>query len=210
MMSSEFLKDADAYQPFVNLVHFEAACKPRSWTIPKCVILFTHLDEFMTNLESPTLNRKDFKQYFPRFWGEHNHVWEVKSIVKDRVRKVASEQDRDVIVFFLRTHFSQREKPPIRSWISCSTIHRTEIGMMNLFWLQIAYDEADCCPAGCFIHKQDGHGICIFRFLSLHQAWKRFKHQTRIILESFILNGGCIAKHFLRLAPHILNTSSLN
>ncbi|THV51975.1 hypothetical protein BGAL_0093g00190 [Botrytis galanthina] len=100
MMSSEFLKDADAYQPFVDLVHFEAACESRYWTVPKCVILFTHLDEFMTNLESPTLNRKDFKQYFPRFWGEHKYVWEVKSIVKDRVQKVASEQDRDVTVLF--------------------------------------------------------------------------------------------------------------
>ncbi|KAF7900085.1 hypothetical protein EAF00_004421 [Botryotinia globosa] len=64
MMSSEFLKDPDTCQPFVDLVHFEAACKPRYWTTPRCVILFTHLDEFMTNLESRKLNRNDFKEYF--------------------------------------------------------------------------------------------------------------------------------------------------
>ncbi|KAF7922085.1 uncharacterized protein EAE98_008296 [Botrytis deweyae] len=100
MMSSEFLKDADTCQPFVDLVHFEAACKPRYWTIPTCVILFTHLDEFMTSLESLTINRKDFKQYFRRFWGKHKDVWEVKSIVEDNIRKVASQQDRNVIVLF--------------------------------------------------------------------------------------------------------------
>ncbi|TGO36003.1 hypothetical protein BHYA_0138g00160 [Botrytis hyacinthi] len=100
MMSSGFLKDADTFQPFADFVHFEAACKPRYWTIPKCVILFTHLDEFMTNLESPTLNRKDVKQYFPRFWGKHKDLWDVKSIVEDRVQKVASQQNRDVIDLF--------------------------------------------------------------------------------------------------------------
>ncbi|TGO57947.1 hypothetical protein BCON_0060g00210 [Botryotinia convoluta] len=100
MLSSEFLKEVDTYQPFIDLVHFEAACKPRSWTIPTCVILFTHLDEFVTSLESPTTNRKDFKQYFRRFWGKNKDVWYVKSIVEDKVKKVASEQNRDVIVLF--------------------------------------------------------------------------------------------------------------
>ncbi|KAF7943634.1 uncharacterized protein EAE97_005705 [Botrytis byssoidea] len=100
MMSSEFLKDADTYQPFVDLIYFEAACKPRYWTIPKCVILFTHLDEFMTNLESRKLNRNDFKEYFWLIGGGHKDIWEVKSIVKDKVQEVASEQGRDVIVLF--------------------------------------------------------------------------------------------------------------
>ncbi|TGO14489.1 hypothetical protein BTUL_0052g00270 [Botrytis tulipae] len=100
MMSSEFLKDANTYQPFMDLVHFEAAFKPRYWTIPTCVILFIHLDEFVTSLESLTSNQKDFKQYFLRFWGKHKDVWDVKSVVEDRVKKVASQQNRDVIVLF--------------------------------------------------------------------------------------------------------------
>ncbi|TGO49890.1 hypothetical protein BOTNAR_0413g00020 [Botryotinia narcissicola] len=71
MMSSEFLKGADAYQPFMDL-----------------------------SSESLTINRKGFKQYFRRFWGRPKDVWDVKSIVEDMIQKFASEQDRDVIVLF--------------------------------------------------------------------------------------------------------------
>ncbi|KAF7929748.1 hypothetical protein EAE99_004652 [Botrytis elliptica] len=100
MMSSEFLKDVGTYQPFVDLVHFEAACKPRHWTVPTCVILFTHIDEFVASIESPTTNRENFKLFFRRMWVEEKDVWWVKSSVEQRVKKVASQQNRDVIVLF--------------------------------------------------------------------------------------------------------------
>lgn len=35
MMGSEFLNDVDTYQPFLDLVHFQAACEPRNWTIQR-------------------------------------------------------------------------------------------------------------------------------------------------------------------------------
>ncbi|TEY71418.1 hypothetical protein BOTCAL_0093g00120 [Botryotinia calthae] len=98
MLSSEFLKDVDTYQPFLDLVHFQAACETRNWTIPTCVILFTHLDELMTSSESLTTIREAFKQYFPRFWSKYGDTEHIKSAVEHKVMEVARKQNRVVVV----------------------------------------------------------------------------------------------------------------
>lgn len=110
MLSSEFLKDVDTYQPFLDLVRFQAACEPRNWTVPTCVILFTHLDEFMTSFESLKTIRKEFKQCFPRFRSKYKDTGYIKSAVEHKVMEIARKQNRVVVVVLFENSFDSKEE----------------------------------------------------------------------------------------------------